>query len=79
MWSPRKALFFIILSAALAKLGLRLESIDLAQVELQGMNFQYVDFQPYFRGPELSLEDLYADVNQGVGIRGGAPVPAPAL
>ena len=39
--------------------------IDLAQVELQGMNFQYVDFQPYFRGPELSLEDLYADVNQG--------------
>jgi hypothetical protein len=41
------------------------------------MNFQYVDFQPYFRGPELSLEDLYADVNQGVGIRGGAPVPAP--
>jgi len=39
--------------------------IDLAQVELQGINFQYVDFQPYFRGPELSLEDLYADVNQG--------------
>ncbi|HEY9636581.1 MAG TPA: hypothetical protein V6D14_24485 [Coleofasciculaceae cyanobacterium] len=39
--------------------------IDLAQVELQGINFQYVDFQPYFRGAELSLEDMYADVNQG--------------
>jgi hypothetical protein len=39
--------------------------IDLAQVELQGMDFQYVGFEPYFRGPELSLEDIYADVSQG--------------
>jgi hypothetical protein len=39
--------------------------IDLAQVELQGIDFQYVDFEPYFRGPELSLEDIHADVSQG--------------
>jgi hypothetical protein len=39
--------------------------IDLAQVELQEIDFQYVDFEPYFRGPELSLEDIYADVSQG--------------
>jgi len=39
--------------------------IDLAQVELQGINCQYVDFQPYFRGPELCLEDICDDVNQG--------------
>ena len=39
--------------------------IDLAQVELQGVDFQYVDFQPYFRGPNLCLEDVYTDFNQG--------------
>ena len=39
--------------------------IDLAQVELPGIDFQYVDFEPYFRGPELSLEDIHADVHQG--------------
>lgn len=39
--------------------------IDVAQVELQGINFQYVDFDPYFRGSQLCIEDMYADVNQG--------------
>ena len=39
--------------------------IDLAQVELQGINFRFVDFQPYVRGSELCLEDIHADVNQG--------------
>lgn len=39
--------------------------IDLAQVELQGINLQYVDFQPYLKGQELCREDMHADVNQG--------------
>ena len=39
--------------------------IDLAQVELQGINCQYVDFQPYLRGQEVCLEDIRADVNRG--------------
>lgn len=39
--------------------------IDLAQIELQGINCQYVDFQPYLRGEEVCLEDIQADVNQG--------------
>jgi hypothetical protein len=39
--------------------------VDLAQVELRGIDIQYVDFEPYFRGPELSLEDVHADFNQG--------------
>ena len=39
--------------------------IDLAQVELQGIDFQYVDFDPYYRGAELCLEDIHADYNQG--------------
>lgn len=39
--------------------------IDLAQVELQGIDCQYVDFVPYMRGPELCLEDIHADINQG--------------
>jgi hypothetical protein len=39
--------------------------IDLAQVELQGINFEYVDFQPYLRGQQLCQEDMYADVKQG--------------
>lgn len=39
--------------------------IDLAQVELREINVQYVDFEPYFRGTELSLEDIHADFNQG--------------
>ena len=39
--------------------------IDVAQVELQGIDIQYVDFEPYFRGPELSLEDVHDDFNQG--------------
>lgn len=38
--------------------------IDLAQVELQGINCQYVDFQPYLRGQEVCLEDIQADVNR---------------
>lgn len=39
--------------------------IDLAQVELQGINLQYVDFQPYLRGQDLCFADMHADVNQG--------------
>ena len=39
--------------------------INLAQVELQGVNVQYVDFQPYFRGSRLCLEDIQTDVSQG--------------
>ncbi len=39
--------------------------IDLAQVELQGIEFEFVDFEPYFRGPALSLEDVHTDYNQG--------------
>ncbi|HEY9674382.1 MAG TPA: hypothetical protein V6D11_23285 [Waterburya sp.] len=39
--------------------------IELAQVELQGIDFQYVDFDPYYRGTELCLEDIYADYRQG--------------
>lgn len=39
--------------------------LDLAQVELQGINCQYVEFQPYFRGSELCLEELQADVKRG--------------
>lgn len=39
--------------------------INLAQVELQGINVQYVDFQPYLRGQEVCFENLRADVNQG--------------
>lgn len=39
--------------------------VNLAQVELQGINIEYVDFQPYIRGLELCSEELYADVNQG--------------
>jgi hypothetical protein len=39
--------------------------IDLARVELQGMNVRYVDFQPYIKGTELCREDICADVNQG--------------
>lgn len=38
--------------------------IDLAQVELQGMDCQFVDFQPYVKGTELCLQDIYDDVNQ---------------
>jgi hypothetical protein len=45
--------------------GFRQFIIDLAQVELQGINFRYVDFQPYFRGPELCLDDIHADVERG--------------
>lgn len=39
--------------------------VDLAQVELSGMDCQFVDFQPYLKGTELCLQDIYADVNQG--------------
>ena len=39
--------------------------ISLAQTELQGINLQYVDFQPYLKGQELCQEALCADVNQG--------------
>lgn len=39
--------------------------VDLAQVEIQGIDFQFVEFEPYFRGPELCLEDIYDDYNQG--------------
>lgn len=39
--------------------------IDLAQVELYGMDCQFVDFQPYLKGRELCLQDIYADVHQG--------------
>lgn len=39
--------------------------IDLAQVELQGIDFHFVDFEPYFRGPELSLQDIHDDVSKG--------------
>jgi hypothetical protein len=39
--------------------------VDLARVEMQGIDFQFVEFEPYFRGPELCLEDIYDDFNQG--------------
>ena len=39
--------------------------IELAETELQGMNFQFVDFQPYVRDSKLCLEDIHADFNQG--------------
>jgi hypothetical protein len=39
--------------------------IDLAQVELQGINLQYVDFQPYLREQEVCLADIHADVKRG--------------
>jgi hypothetical protein len=39
--------------------------LDLAQVELQGINCHYVDRQPYLRGQTLCLDDIRADVNQG--------------
>ncbi|MBE9129337.1 MULTISPECIES: hypothetical protein [unclassified Coleofasciculus] len=39
--------------------------VDLAQVELQGIDCQYVDFVPYMKGAELCLEDIHADFNQG--------------
>ena len=39
--------------------------LDLAQVELQGLNCQYVDFQPYLRGNEVCREDMYHDFHQG--------------
>lgn len=38
--------------------------VDLAQVELQGVDFNYVEFSPYMRGMELCLEDIYTDFNQ---------------
>ncbi|MCP2728812.1 hypothetical protein [Limnofasciculus baicalensis] len=40
--------------------------LDLAQVELQGINCQYVDYVPYLRGDQLCLEDIHADFNQGI-------------
>ena len=39
--------------------------IEIAQVELQGIDCQYVDFVPYMKGAELCLEDIHADFNQG--------------
>lgn len=39
--------------------------IDLAQVELQGINVQYVDFQPYLRGQDVCFADIHADVERG--------------
>ncbi|HEY9653735.1 MAG TPA: hypothetical protein V6C95_23940 [Coleofasciculaceae cyanobacterium] len=39
--------------------------IDLAHVELQGITCQYVDFQPYLTGTELSREAMQTDVNSG--------------
>lgn len=39
--------------------------IDLAQVELPGIDFQFVDFQPYVRDGKLCLQDISADFNQG--------------
>ena len=50
---------------ASVKIAFRQFIIDLAQVELQGMKFRYVDFQPYFRGPDLCLEDIYDDFDRG--------------
>ena len=47
------------------KIAFRQFIIELAQVELQEVKFQYVDFQPYFRGPNLCLEDIYVDFNRG--------------
>lgn len=40
--------------------------VDLAQVELQGINCQYVDYFPYLKGGKLFLEDIHADFNQGI-------------
>ena len=39
--------------------------IDLAQVELQEINLQYVDFQPYLRQQALCFADMHADVTRG--------------
>ncbi len=39
--------------------------LDLAAVELQGINYQFVDFQPYLKGSQVCREELWADVNQG--------------
>ena len=39
--------------------------IEIAQVELQGIDCQYVDFVPYMKGAELCLQDIHADFNQG--------------
>lgn len=39
--------------------------VDLAQVELQEIEFQYVDFFPYMKGTELSLEHIYRDYDAG--------------
>ncbi len=40
--------------------------VDLAQVELQGINCEYVGYVPYLRGDKLYLEDIHADLNQGI-------------
>ena len=52
------------LSSAIVK-DFRQFIVDVAQSELQGIDFQYVDFVPYMRGEELSLDDIYTDFNQG--------------
>lgn len=39
--------------------------IDLAQVELRGLNCQYVDFQPYLKGNEICREEMSRDFSQG--------------
>ncbi|HEY9727670.1 MAG TPA: hypothetical protein V6D50_14565 [Chroococcales cyanobacterium] len=39
--------------------------LDLAQVELQGINCHYVDFQPYLRHQKLCLDNICTDVEQG--------------
>ena len=39
--------------------------LDLAAVELQGINYQFVDFQPYLKGSQVCREELCADVSQG--------------
>jgi len=45
--------------------GFRQLIVDLAQVELQGIEFQYVNFFPYMKGTELSLEHIYRDYDAG--------------
>ncbi|HBE19541.1 MAG TPA: hypothetical protein DEG17_01810 [Cyanobacteria bacterium UBA11149] len=39
--------------------------LDLAQVELPEIDFQYVDYVPYLKGDELCFEDIQADFKQG--------------
>ena len=40
--------------------------MDIAQVELQAIDCQYVDFQPYLSGQNVCIEEIQADINRGI-------------